>query len=164
MIRIATVVLSLLTPPAFAGEPLKVAVFDFELIDSSLEGEMLGRNDAETRRLVLISDRLRAALADAPGYEIVDIGPVAEEAKARNLQNCGRCDAQMAREIGADTAITGTVQKVSNLILNINIYLRDAETGEPIRQMSADIRSNDDRSWTKGLDWLIENRLLAKAE
>jgi hypothetical protein len=38
--------------------------------------------------------------------------------------------------MGAEMAITGTVQKVSNLILNMNIYVRDASSGATIAAMS----------------------------
>jgi Protein of unknown function (DUF2380) len=63
--------------------------------------------------------------------------------------------------IGAELAITGTVQKVSNLILNMNIYVRDASSGATIAAMSADMRGNTDESWSRTLDWLVRNRLLA---
>ena len=53
--------------------------------------------------------------------------------------------------------MTGTVQKVSNLILNINLYVMDADGEE--RAHSADIRGNTDEAWRRGLDWLIRNRL-----
>jgi hypothetical protein len=53
------------------------------------------------------------------------------------------------------------VQKVSNLILNISIYLRDVHSGQLITAMSADMRGNTDESWSRTLDWLIRNRLLA---
>jgi uncharacterized protein YeeX (DUF496 family) len=52
-------------------------------------------------------------------------------------------------------------QKVSNLILNMNIYVRDASTGATIVGMSADMRGNTDESWSRTLDWLVRNRLLA---
>jgi Protein of unknown function (DUF2380) len=65
------------------------------------------------------------------------------------------------QRIGAELAITGTVQKVSNLILNMNIYVRDASTGATIAAMSADMRGNTDESWSRTLDWLVRNRLLA---
>ena len=46
--------------------------------------------------------------------------------------NCGGCDMRLARRIGAELAITGTVQKVSNLILNMNIYaLRQEQPLQP---------------------------------
>ena len=87
--------------------------------------------------------------------------PIASEAQASNLQACGGCDIQLARRIGAELAITGTVQKVSNLILNMNIYVRDASSGATIAAMSADMRGNTDESWSRTLDWLVRNRLLA---
>jgi hypothetical protein len=68
---------------------------------------------------------------------------------------------RLARRIGAELAITGTVQKVSNLILNMNIYVRDASTGATIAAMSADMRGNTDETWSRTLDWLVHNRLLA---
>src|SRR5262245_22225059 len=78
-----------------------------------------------------------------------------------NLQACGGCDTRLARRIGAEMAITGTVQKVSNLILNMNIYVRDASSGATIAAMSADMRGNTDESWSRTLNWLVHNRLLA---
>jgi hypothetical protein len=62
--------------------------------------------------------------------------------------------------MGAELAITGTVQKVSNLILNMNIYVRDASSGATTAAMSADMRGNTDETWSRSLDWLVRNRLL----
>lgn len=138
------------------AEPVPVAVFDFALIDTSLEGELNGPREDEAARLDALGHALRAAYAEAPGYEIVDIAPVRDRARAQDLQRCGGCATAMAEEVGAVLAVTGTVQKVSNLILNINLYL---EGPEGPRVMSADIRGNTDESWSRGLDWLIRNRL-----
>ena len=146
--------LALLLAGAASAEP--VAVFDFELIDTSLEGEVNGPREDEARRLAALGERLRAAYAEAPGYALVDLAPVRERAAAQDLQRCGGCAVTLAREAGAEVAVTGTVQKVSNLILNINLYV---EGPDGRRAMSADIRSNTDESWTRGLDWLIRNRL-----
>lgn len=140
-------------------DPIRVAVFDFELIDSSLEGEMMGPQAAETERLDRLGERLREAIGGTQGFELVPIAPVAEEARARSLQACGGCDRELAERLGADWSVTGTVQKVSNLILNVNLYVRDVESGETTQTMSADIRGNNDESWQRGLDWLIRNRL-----
>ena len=138
-----------------------VAVFDFELIDTSLEGAIRGARLDEQERLARLSDQLRQRLRDAGRFSLVDITPIASEALASNLQACGGCDVQLARRIGAELAITGTVQKVSNLILNMNIYVRDASSGATIAAMSADMRGNTDESWSRTLDWLVRNRLLA---
>src|SRR5262245_15364491 len=87
--------------------------------------------------------------------------PIASEAQVSNLQACGDCDMRLARRIGAELPISGTVQKVSNLILNMNIYVRDASSGTTIAAMSADMRGNTDETWSRTLDWLVRNRLLA---
>jgi hypothetical protein len=42
-----------------------VAVFDFELFDTSLEGEVKGENPDEQQRLILISDLLRQLLSES---------------------------------------------------------------------------------------------------
>ncbi len=139
--------------------PVDVAVFDFELIDSSVEGEMKGRNPDETRRTAALGEQLRQAISQAEGFELTVMAAVTEETSRRNLQGCGGCDVTLAEQVGADWSVTGTVQKVSNLILNINVYVRDVDNGELIQAMSADIRGNTDESWQRGLDWLIRNRL-----
>jgi hypothetical protein len=150
----------LLSWPAH-GDPLKAAVFDFELLDTSLQGEVNGPQADEQRRLKEVSEQLRKALAEAGKFVVLDIAPVNAAAHASNLQACGGCDVQYAQQLGADLAITGLVQKVSALILNMNIYLRDAHTGGIITSMSADFRGNTDESWSRTASYLLRNRLLA---
>jgi Protein of unknown function (DUF2380) len=43
----------------------------------------------------------------------------------------------------------------------MNIYVRDASSGATIAAMSADMRGNTDESWSRTLDRLVRNRLLA---
>lgn len=144
-----------------AEEPLPLAVFDFELIDTSLEGEVSGPREDEQKRLVLISDLLRKMLAESGRYEIVDIAPAAAVIQdAGYIHGCNGCDAKIAGDLGAERALTGTVQKVSNLILNINLYERDVASGKLLRAMSVDIRSNSDKSWSRGVSYLVRNRIL----
>jgi hypothetical protein len=140
-----------------------VAVFDFELIDTSLEGAIRGARPDEQARLARLSDQLRQVFRDSGRFSLVDIAPIASEAQASNLQACGGCDMRLAQRIGAELAITGTVQKVSNLILNMNIYVRDTSSRATIAAMSADMRGNTDESWSRALHWLVHNRLLAPA-
>jgi Protein of unknown function (DUF2380) len=143
-----------------ADQP-KVAVFDFELLDTSLQGEMDGPRKDEQQRLVRVTQQLRQALADSGRFQVLDIAPVADAAHNSNLQACGACDVKLAEKLGAEIAITGVVQKVSNLIINLNIYLRDVRSGKLITVMSADMRGNTEESWTRTMNWLIRNRVLA---
>ena len=51
------------------------------------------------------------------------------------------------------------MQKVSNLILNINVYVEDAEAGKMEFVKSVDIRGNTDDSWRHGLNYLLRHYL-----
>jgi len=51
------------------------------------------------------------------------------------------------------------VQKVSNLILNVNLVVEDVATGKTLRADSVDIRGNTDESWTRGLRYLLNERM-----
>src|ERR1700675_498034 len=148
----------LVSAPAHA-EPAKIAVFDFELVDTSLQGEVDGPRADEQRRLMNAGVQLRRGLAESGKFAILDIAPVNAAAHGSNLQACGGCDVQYAQQIGADLAVTGVVQKVSNLILNMNVYLRDAHTGNLVTSMSADFRGNTDESWFRAASYLLRNRL-----
>jgi hypothetical protein len=149
----------LLSWPALADPP-KLAVFDFELIDTSLPGEFYG-SKPELERLQRVGDQLRTELAQSGRFRVIDIAPVSKAAHGSNLQACGGCDVTLAGELGADLEITGVVQKVSNLILNVNIYLRDVHTGNLLTVASADMRGNTDESWSRAMSFLVRNRLLA---
>jgi hypothetical protein len=94
-------------------------------------------------------------------FELLDMSSLNAAAQGRNLQACGGCDVQLAQQIGADLVITGLVQKVSNLILNMNITLRNVHTGRLVATMSADLRGNTDESWSRAMSYLVRNRLLA---
>ena len=104
----------------WAASARAVAVFDFELIDTSLEGEMSGPRADEQARLARASEQLRQRLAESGRFPLVDIAPVAaagarqQSAGLRRLRRAAR-----RAQVGAELAITGTVQKVSNLILNM---------------------------------------------
>jgi len=164
MMRTLLVVLALLpvmTGAARAVEPPKLAVFDFELIDTSLDGELQGKRADEQERLMRAGDQVRKDLGDSGKFQILDIAPVNVAAHQSNLQACGGCDVTLARELGADLEITGVVQKISNLILNIRVYVRDVHTGNLVTAANADMRGNTDESWSRATRYLVRERLLA---
>ena len=104
----------MISAPARADPP-KLAVFDFELLDTSLQGEMNGPQADEHDRLMRVGDQLRRELTESGKFQLLDIAPVNAAAHGSNLQACGGCDVQFAQQLGADLVITGVVQKVSNL-------------------------------------------------
>ena len=133
-----------------------MAVFDFELDNTSLAAS----TPEELERTRRLGVQLREML-DVPGrYEVVDIAPVRDKiARVRSIRSCNGCELDAAQQIGADLAVYGWVQKVSNLILNINVVVEDAKTGRHLRADSVDIRGNTDESWQRGLRYLVNNRL-----
>jgi hypothetical protein len=157
---VATVLSLMISLPAHA-DPLKAAVFDLELLDTSLQGEVSGPRADEHDRLIRVGDQLRKEMAVSGKFQLLDISSVNAAAHGSNLQACGGCDVQYAKQLGADLVVTGVVQKVSNLILNMNIYLRDVQTGRLVTSMSADMRGNTDESWSRAMSYLLRNRLLA---
>lgn len=143
-----------------ADAATRVVVFEFELFDTSGEAGPGGPKPEEARRLALITADMRERLAKA-GYEVVDTAPKqAEITEAQPFRNCNSCELELARALGAQVEIIGLVQKVSNLILNINFQLRDTETGKVLRAGSVDIRNNTDEAWQRGISYLVRNRLL----
>jgi hypothetical protein len=163
MRSLAVIVLLSLTglAPVSAAEPPRLAVFDFEMIDTSLPGEVYGPRADEHDRLLRTAEQLRKELGESGKFQVLDISPVNAAAHQSNLQACGRCGVKLAQQLNADLEITGVVQKVSNLILNINVYLRDVHTGRLVTAASVDMRGNTDESWSRATRYLIRERLLA---
>lgn len=136
------------------AEPLpRVAVFPMKLVDGSLGGEVGGTEPSEQARIDLLSDELRSRVRASGRVDVV----LPEEVAA----TCTACELEAARQVGADYALTGRVHKMSELILNINLMVRNVRSGDVVFQDNVDIRSNSDRSWLRGLRHLVDRRLLA---
>ena len=159
--QLATILLALTLAVPTLADPPKLAVFDFELLDTSLQGQMNGPRRDEHERLMRAGEQLRKELAESGKFQLLDILPVNAAAHDSNLQACGGCDVHFAQQLGADLYITGVVQKVSELILIMSIYVRDAHTGHLVSAMNAHLRGNSDESWSRATTFLLHNRLLA---
>lgn len=153
-IQLAIVAALLCASAAAAAEPPRMAVFDFSLIDTSPAPP----TQAELDRLHRLSDQLRAELAKR--YRIVDTAPVqAKLSGVISIRGCNGCELDLARQLGAGELAYGWVQKVSNLILNINLVIEDVATGKELKADSVDIRGDTDESWSRGLHYLLDERM-----
>ena len=144
-----------LATPALAT-PEKAAVFDFQLANLA----QLPPTVADNARLPHLSDMLRALLGDSGRYQIVTTDPVKAKAQSEDLRSCGGCADDYAKKVGADLAITGQIQKVSDLILNINVYIKDVGAGKPEQAFSVDIRGDNDQSFDHGIKYLVKHKIL----
>lgn len=146
---------SLAAAAARAGPP-RAAVFDSQIAEGSTENITAEDRD----NLARLSEEFRALLEASGRYRIVPTDPVrAQVAEGPDLRRCNGCAEEFARILGADVAITGEVQKVSNLILNINVYVKDLDGGEPERAYSVDIRGANRQSFDRGIKYLVNNKL-----
>ena len=140
----------------------KVAFLGMHFIDTSTEGAMNGVRDDETARLTLLEAEVRERFK-AEGFDLLDLGPVTEELeRTLNPANCNDCEVRMAEQLGADYSLVGEVQKVSNLILSMNLALRDTESGEFVRMLAVDIRGNTDDAWLRGGRYILNNHFFAE--
>ncbi len=151
--------MALMSGSAWADAP-RTAVFPFELDDTSLQGSMQGENRDDAARLEKLNSQLQNILTASGQYAPV---AVAADPKQPTLRTCDGCEVELARKADAKFAVTGWVQKVSNLILNINLVVRDVSTGQRVAGGSVDIRGDTDESWTRGLSYLLRNRILTTA-
>lgn len=152
---------SLLSGPALAA-PGKAAIFGIELNDPGVVGGRKARPE-EARRLALVTEELRKALAAGGAVEPVDVAPQAAEiARQAPLYKCDGCAASIARTLGADLAVIGYVEKGSNQIFNLNVLIADAATGKLVRVGQAVIRADTDDTWAHAMRWVVKNRLLAE--
>lgn len=153
---VAAALATILPSGAIAAQ--QIAIFDFEIQDTSGEGAKPDLAD----RLQRISGELRELLAASPDYELVDLTPAADRITALgNRYGCNGCEAAIAREYGATAYVTALIHKISTLILSIQITIRDVETGAVIGIGIADIRGDNDRAWSHGVRWLVRYRILA---
>jgi len=136
---------------------LRVAFLGFHLINTSLEAT----TSDENHRIHELDELLREKLDASGRFTVVAIPPnIQREVDAGpEIGNCNGCERDFAKEIDADWVAWGTVQKVSNLILNINLYMEDAQTGKLEFIKSVDIRGNTDESWRRGLDYMLRHYL-----
>ena len=151
-------------PDAVAQQPLKkLLMLEFELIDEQEDVVPFTEKEA---RLAMASQRLREALTKEELYDVIDSAPVAQlirtEAARQSLLRCNGCELDIARKAGADRVLLAWVRKISNLILNINIEVRDAKTGEVVLGKTVWMRGNNDRSWQRGIDFMVRDMVEKK--
>ncbi len=138
----------------------KVVFFGFQLVNTSLEPT----TPAEVGRINMLDGLFREQLDHSGRFKIVAIPPGLQRqiAAGAEISGCNGCERSFAKTAGGDWAAWGTVQKVSDLILNVNVYMEEADSGKMVFVKSVDIRGNTDELWRRGLDYLLQNYLLRR--
>jgi hypothetical protein len=143
------------------SEPAKsVALLDAHFLNDHEDLEPT--TDAERARIALIASVFKTKLEASGRYQFVSIPKDAagKIAAGPEVGACGGCEFGYGKELGADTVAWIVVQKVSDLILNINVYMADVAARKLAFVHSVDIRGDTDESWTRGITYLVKNYLL----
>jgi len=161
MVKLLTYLFLLTFSLPLAAQELKsngtVAFLGLTFIDTSTEGAYNGSREDESARLQLVEAEIRERFA-AEGFTLLDLAPIAEELdNTVNPANCYGCELRMAAKLDADYVLVGVVQKVSNLIISMNMVMRDVKTEAVVRGQSVDVRSNTDDSWLRGMRYIMKN-------
>ncbi len=146
------------------GDCRSVAILPFDLVDTSLQAEIEGRQAEDIARTRRATERTRKLLADLPAFCPVDVAPVASaidraRERYRYLHRCNGCELDIARQLNAELVLVGWAQKVSSLILNINAVIREVDTGIDVAGGSVDMRSNTDEAWRRATRTLVSDIL-----
>ena len=122
-------------------------------------------SDAERARMTALEGQFKLMLEASGGYKFVPMTPEVQ-AKIQSGQPvaaCGGCEIEYGKALGADTIAWVQVQKISNLIMNMNVYIADVATNKMLFVHSVDIRGNTDESWSRSMAYLLKNYLLVPA-
>jgi hypothetical protein len=119
-------------------------------------------SEAERARMKKIEDLFKSDLANTQKLRFVDVPAGVQEKMAHGqaIGACSGCEIDYGKELNAQLVAWIDIQKVSNLILNMNVYIADVSTGQFVFKRSVDIRGNTDESWTRSLTFLMKRYLL----
>jgi hypothetical protein len=153
--------LALCANPARADSAAKsIAIPDCSLIDDNAAYNDADITRTQSARLAMVSDELRRQVSARGLMHVADNAPARDLidtlSRSQNLDACNGCELRIGRALDAERVGVCWVQKISNLILNINIRVEDVATGKTLFQRSVDMRGNTDESWRRGAKSLVD--------
>jgi Protein of unknown function (DUF2380) len=148
-----------------APAPIKIAVFPFELEDFSAGAAYVPPDDIDREQLRLSTEEARRLIAASGRHQLVDVSAVDDPAaKAGKLRECDGCEARIAAGLDAEQSMIGIVTRITRTEYTVTYKLRDARSGTIVAVGQTDLRMGANVAWSRGARWLIENRLLARAQ
>lgn len=153
--------LALLDPMAVFGQAAlrSLAVVPPDFLD---EQRNPATAEAQTRRLLEVHAGLQRELAARGLYRVVDFAPAQAlldklRSQQEYMHRCPDCAVQLGRQLGTELVMVTWVQKVSELILNVNVEIYDVASERSLLSKSVDMRGNDDVSWQRSVRYLVRD-------
>lgn len=162
-LTVATAVLAYGTSGVAAAEPRSIAFLGVEFMNDNEMYEPT--TDAERGRMAKIEEIFKTQLTESGRFRFVEVhdNVKARIAAGQRVGSCGGCEMDYGKELGSQLVAWIEVQKISNLILNANIYMADVAAEKMIFVKSADMRNNTDESWARSVTYIVKNYLLPDA-
>ncbi len=150
--------------PVLADEPIKVAVYKFELNDFSAGGGVIPPDAKDATYLEQATQDARRLLSQSGRYIIVDTsGAQDEPVKAGKMASCDGCVGPITKKLGAEEAVIGLITRISRTEYTLLIQFIDADSGKPVSRYFTGLRMGANYSWPRGVASLMKNRILAKS-
>ena len=147
-----------LASAAEAGPPT-LAVLGFDLVDDHPDPARL---ELLRPRLAAIKTQLEKGLHERGLYRVVDSTAAQDlidiqRANQEFLYRCNDCLADVGKRLDTRLVAVGWVQRVSELILNVNVSVQDSQTGVEVLSKSVDLRGNTDETWARGVNFMLRD-------
>ena len=154
--KLAWLAAALLPSLARAAEPVRIAVFPFQIIDTSGEGAHPDQAGRVARATALLAQSLR----QTGRYIPVDLAPFAKRIDGlQRPDECGACWAAVARDAGATQEVLPSVHKVSTLITLMTLWFADVRTMRYVARIEGQIRGDTDEAYARGIAFLVTQEL-----
>jgi hypothetical protein len=139
--------------------PASLVLPDIELLDTQPDPNQAADH---ARRIQNTSRQLREGLAQAGLYRIIDpttVQSTIDEQRAAHatIFDCNGCAQAIGQAARSDLVAMAWVQKVSQLILNLNVEVRETATDRVVLNKSVDMRGNNDESWARAARFMLRD-------
>jgi Protein of unknown function (DUF2380) len=144
---------------AQAPSQLRLVALDVELTGDLGGPEFAAGHEA---RLQMASARVREDLQRSGLYQVIGTAPAQAlidrvRAQHRYLHDCGGCDLEIGRQLGADRVLVTWVHRMSALILTLTYEMHDVATGQIVSRKAYDFRGDNDHAWTRAIDYMVRD-------
>lgn len=133
------------------------------VLDLGMAGDLSdsGRNAEWQQRRSRMSELLREKLNGGGLYAVVDrdqtLRAVEDSGISQPLYACNGCELDIAKRLNAQYVLFGWVSRVSNLVLALNVEIKDVASGRTILQKGLDFRGDNDQGWARAIDYFVKN-------
>jgi len=143
----------------------KIAVFDFELEDTSAGGGLIPPDSYDIQYLGQSTEQAKRLLTESGRYELVRTDQADLTAtKQHGIRNCGDCEGKIAQQLGSHQAMLGVITRINRTEYTLLIKITDAQTGSVISTSYTNLRMGANYAWPRGVKWLMENQVLRKLD